>query len=156
MGISRIWIACDTWSTNKEFSKMPDIQKVGRVFGFIPKRNKVPGFHDYVRDSMFQSKAHNSFIHEFMCHYPPCPDSLVDESVLNCTLPDPKSQSEGGGRTCLDRRCLLKYIDEDESYYIYLAVKVVAQGLRSLLNCNNVRCKRNASFAVWEVSHCVG
>uniref|UniRef100_A0A4W5N0K3 G-protein coupled receptors family 3 profile domain-containing protein n=1 Tax=Hucho hucho TaxID=62062 RepID=A0A4W5N0K3_9TELE len=103
MGISRIWIACDTWSTHKEFSKMPDIQKVGRVFGFIPKRNKVPGFHDYIRDSMFHSKAHNSFIDEFMCHYPPCPDSLVDES--------------------------------DESYYIYLAVKVVAQGLRSLWLC---------------------
>ncbi|XP_038864720.1 G-protein coupled receptor family C group 6 member A-like [Salvelinus namaycush] len=115
MGISRIWIACDTWSTNKELSEIADIQKVGRVFGFIPKRNKVPGFHDYVRDSMFQN-----------------------ESVLNCTLPDTKSQSECGGRTCLDRRCLLKYIDEDESYYIYLAVKVVAQGLRSLLNCNNL------------------
>uniref|UniRef100_A0A8C8C422 G-protein coupled receptors family 3 profile domain-containing protein n=1 Tax=Oncorhynchus tshawytscha TaxID=74940 RepID=A0A8C8C422_ONCTS len=152
MGISRIWIACDTWATNKDLSEMPDIQKVGRVFGFIPKRNKVPGFHEYVRDSMFQSKAHNSFIHEFMCHYPPCPDSLVDESVLNCTLPDTKSQSESGGRTCLDRRCLLKYIDKDESYYIYLAVKVIAQGLRSLLNCDNVRCKRNASFAVWEVT----
>ncbi|XP_052341771.1 G-protein coupled receptor family C group 6 member A-like isoform X1 [Oncorhynchus keta] len=151
MGISRIWIACDNWATNKELSEMPDIQKVGRVFGFIAKRNKVPGFHEYVRDSMFQSKAQNSFIHEFMCHYPPCPDSLVDESVLNCALPDTKSQSESGGRTCLDRRCLLKYIDEDESYYIYLAVKVIAQGLRSLLNCDNVRCKRNGSFAVWEL-----
>uniref|UniRef100_A0A667ZEA8 G-protein coupled receptors family 3 profile domain-containing protein n=1 Tax=Myripristis murdjan TaxID=586833 RepID=A0A667ZEA8_9TELE len=114
--LSRIWIGSDSWSTSTRIAEIKGIYKVGQVFGFISKRNEVPGFKDYVT-SMFQGTT-NPFLEQY-----------------------------------LNPRCLVNYIDQDESYNIYVAVKVIAEGLRQLLKCDSEKCGRNATFTALEVTY---
>uniref|UniRef100_A0A668A0Z7 G-protein coupled receptors family 3 profile domain-containing protein n=1 Tax=Myripristis murdjan TaxID=586833 RepID=A0A668A0Z7_9TELE len=114
--LSRIWIGSDSWSTSTRIAEIKGIYKVGQVFGFISKRNEVPGFKDY------------------------------KNSKNNCSL----TKSQHGSKQCLDPRCLVNYIDQDESYNIYVAVKVIAEGLRQLLKCDSEKCGRNATFTALE------
>ncbi|KAM3863930.1 G-protein coupled receptor family C group 6 member A-like [Diretmus argenteus] len=139
--LNRTWIASDTWSTSQRISEMPGIQKAGRVFGFISRRNEVPGFKDYVTSKL--SKTTNPFLQHHWIHYPPCPSEM--NSVTNCSLSQPESKK------CLHPSCLVEYTDQDESYNVYLAVKVVAEGLRRLLKCDSKKCERDANFTALEL-----
>ncbi|TNN52035.1 G-protein coupled receptor family C group 6 member A [Liparis tanakae] len=130
-GLNRTWIATNTWSTSNTISTLLDIEGVGEVFGFVSKRNEVPGFKDYVL-SIFNGPS-NSFLKHYLDH---CAD-LDDE--FSCL-------QENGERDCSTTdshaSCLADYIDRDMSYSIYLAVEVIALGLRSLLKCDDHHCKR--------------
>ncbi|KAM4625915.1 G-protein coupled receptor family C group 6 member A-like [Polymixia lowei] len=134
MNLNRTWIATDSWSTSQRISTKPGIQKVGTVYGFISKRNEVPGFEDYVTSMV--NKNSNSF------PLPPCSRTPRKNNLTGCSLTN---------MSCPDPSCLLHYIDQDESYNIYLAVKVIAEGLRSLLKCDSKKCQRNASFTALEL-----
>uniref|UniRef100_A0A4W6CAG0 G-protein coupled receptors family 3 profile domain-containing protein n=1 Tax=Lates calcarifer TaxID=8187 RepID=A0A4W6CAG0_LATCA len=114
--LNRTWIASDTWSTSSGISAMQGIKLAGQVFGFISKRNEVPGFKDYVI------------------------------SMGN------GSNNQDGSKQCLPSSCLANYIDQDESYNIYLAVQVIVDGLRRLLKCDNQKCERSANFTAFEVT----
>lgn len=113
---NRTWIASDTWSTSISLSKLPELEKAGEVFGFIPKGDEVPGFKKYIID-MF-----NGF----------------NATLQHCA-------------TCRDLLCLVEMIDQDESYSIYLAVQVIVEGLRNLLQCGIQQCKRKTAFTALEV-----
>uniref|UniRef100_A0A668A137 G-protein coupled receptors family 3 profile domain-containing protein n=1 Tax=Myripristis murdjan TaxID=586833 RepID=A0A668A137_9TELE len=141
--LSRIWIGSDSWSTSTRIAEIKGIYKVGQVFGFISKRNEVPGFKDYVT-SMFQGTT-NPFLEQYLSYYPRC-NSSEKNSKNNCSL----TKSQHGSKQCLDPRCLVNYIDQDESYNIYVAVKVIAEGLRQLLKCDSEKCGRNATFTALE------
>ncbi|XP_029899931.1 G-protein coupled receptor family C group 6 member A-like isoform X2 [Myripristis murdjan] len=142
--LSRIWIGSDSWSTSTRIAEIKGIYKVGQVFGFISKRNEVPGFKDYVT-SMFQGTT-NPFLEQYLSYYPRC-NSSEKNSKNNCSL----TKSQHGSKQCLDPRCLVNYIDQDESYNIYVAVKVIAEGLRQLLKCDSEKCGRNATFTALEL-----
>uniref|UniRef100_A0A3B5AXX1 G-protein coupled receptor family C group 6 member A-like n=1 Tax=Stegastes partitus TaxID=144197 RepID=A0A3B5AXX1_9TELE len=122
--LNRTWIASDSWSTSSLISEMPDIGLAGQVYGFIFKRNEVPGFNDYV-SSVFNGTT-NSFINH----------SLTNPLCLNQSVENQKKNY---------------YIDQGESYSIYLAVQVIADGLRRLLKCDNQRCKRGPKFTALEL-----
>ncbi|KAM4540286.1 G-protein coupled receptor family C group 6 member A-like [Fundulus diaphanus] len=119
--LNRTWIASDTWSTSHEISKIEGIESIGPVFGFILKQNDVPGFEDYIRSEF------NGSTKSFLSHYQLSPKNFEDDTECNMT----SRQS-----------CLHYYIDCDESYSIYLAVQVIAEGLRVLLRCDNGSCGR--------------
>ncbi|XP_069016561.1 G-protein coupled receptor family C group 6 member A-like [Embiotoca jacksoni] len=138
--LSRTWVASDTWSTSSKIFTMPDIERAGQVFGFIFKRNEVPGFKDYVI-SMF-NRTPNTFLQYHLTQYPLC-SNLSEENGGNCSLTN--------GRQCLDPSCLATYIDQDESYSIYLAVQVIVEGLRRLLKCDHQQCERSAKFTALEL-----
>uniref|UniRef100_A0A8C2XSR3 G-protein coupled receptors family 3 profile domain-containing protein n=1 Tax=Cyclopterus lumpus TaxID=8103 RepID=A0A8C2XSR3_CYCLU len=130
--LNRTWIATGSWSTSKLISTLPGIERVGEIFGFISKRNEVPGFRDYVI-SMFNGTS-NTFLEYYQTHCASCSGTPEEDGEGLC-LP-----------TCGDTSSLANYIDQDKSYNIYLAVQVIARGLRSLLKCNNHRCKRSTEF----------
>ncbi|XP_071403199.1 G-protein coupled receptor family C group 6 member A-like [Centroberyx affinis] len=140
--LNRTWIASDSWSTSSKIMEIPGIQKVGQVFGFIFKGNEVPGWRDYVI-SLFNGTT-NPLLQHHWNQYPPC-SNLSEEK--DCSL----NNSQDGSKQCLDPSCLVNYIDQDESYSIYLAVKVITEGLRSLLKCDSRKCERNADFTAFEL-----
>ncbi|KAG9336873.1 hypothetical protein JZ751_003221 [Albula glossodonta] len=50
--INRTWVAGDTWSTASEIYSLKGIHKIGRVFGFVMKRNDVPGFEEHLLEEI--------------------------------------------------------------------------------------------------------
>uniref|UniRef100_A0A8C9QX74 Receptor ligand binding region domain-containing protein n=1 Tax=Scleropages formosus TaxID=113540 RepID=A0A8C9QX74_SCLFO len=120
---SRTWIASDTWSTSTRIASMDGIRKIGRVFGFIWKTKKVDRWN-----CSFEVKKGE-------------PEDDVDNDSGNDTV------------TCMDLGCFVQHVQmfTGEHYAIYLAVNAIAQGLRSLLRCDDVKCERNTDFYPWEV-----
>ena len=138
---NRTWIAGDTWSTSLKLSAWPNIEKAGEVFGFISKRNEVPGFKDYVI-SMFNVTT-NAFIQHYLTQHPLCSNQSEEKRESSCSLTN--------NGQCLDPSCLATYIDQDMSYNTYLAVQVIAEGLRRLLKCDHHQCERSTNFTALEV-----
>ncbi|XP_037833653.1 G-protein coupled receptor family C group 6 member A-like [Kryptolebias marmoratus] len=134
--MNRTWIASDSWSISAKLSTMPGIEKIGQVFGFTFKRNEVPGFRDLVR-SMFNG-SENDLLEYHLSHYPLCSDD--PEEIIECNL----------SMECSDPKCLAKFVDQDQSYSIYLAVQVIAEGLRRLLKCDIHSCERT-EFTAFEL-----
>ncbi|KAM4540285.1 G-protein coupled receptor family C group 6 member A-like [Fundulus diaphanus] len=128
--LNRTWIASDTWSTSHEIFKIQGIESIGPVFGFIYRQNDVPGFEDYIRSEF------NGTTKAFLSHYQLSQNNFENDTECNC---ENKTSSQS---------CLHYYIDRDESYSIYLAVQVIAEGLRVLLRCDNGSCDRTNFTAV--------
>ncbi|XP_030642274.1 G-protein coupled receptor family C group 6 member A-like [Chanos chanos] len=145
-GIRKTWIASDAWSTSKNISKMPNIQKVGRVIGVIIERNKVPGFDDYLVHLASKKNFNSTFLYEYLTNYSMCV-GLSSQNPNGCL-------SSGSVKNCVDAQCLQNMYKQDESYEphsIYLAVKVIAQALKNLLKCNNETCENTNTFQAWEL-----
>ncbi|XP_007575308.2 G-protein coupled receptor family C group 6 member A-like [Poecilia formosa] len=134
--LNRTWIASDTWSTSSTISEIKGIKSIGPVFGFIFRQKEVPGFKDYVT-SMFNGTTNN-----ILSYYQVFTNSSKDDMKCNC-----KNKT-------LDPSRLYCCIDHDESYNIYMAVQVIAEGLRILLKCNNQSCERTKFTAV-ELFHVI-
>ncbi|XP_063353831.1 G-protein coupled receptor family C group 6 member A-like [Pelmatolapia mariae] len=125
--VNRTWIASDAWSSSSQISAMPDIELAGEVFGFVLKQKEVPGFKDHVM-SMFNG-TNNTILRDYQMQHPLSVNQSEEERKQN----------------------LASYIDQDESYGVYLAVRVIAEGLRCLLKCNDHRCERRSSFTASEL-----
>lgn len=139
--LNRTWIASDSWSTSTKVSTLPGIHKVGEVFGFISKRNEVPGFKDYVM-SRFNGTA-NAMLEHYWSVYPLCSNRSEPGAEGGC----PPHHAV----RCQDLRCLATHIDHDKSYNIYLAVQVIAEALRHLLRCDSYRCENKGRVSTTEV-----
>ncbi|XP_034061919.1 G-protein coupled receptor family C group 6 member A-like [Gymnodraco acuticeps] len=142
--LNRTWIASDTWSTSEKLSSLSGIEKAGEVFGFISKRNEVPGFKDYVISSMFNGTT-NAILNNYMTQF--CPTKSEENRESNFPLKKTAKKI----LKCLDPMDLTNYIDQDASYNTYLAVEVIVEGLRSLLKCDHRQCKRSTNFTALEL-----
>lgn len=143
--LSRTWIASDSWSTSTRVSSLPGIERAGEVFGFISRRNEVPGFKDYVL-SKFNGTT-NAILEHYLTSYPLCSNQSDENREGNCS----QANSQQVTKECLQLSCLANYIDQDTSHNIYLAVQVIAEGLRRLLKCDNHQCKHSGKFSALEV-----
>ncbi|XP_032355917.1 G-protein coupled receptor family C group 6 member A-like [Etheostoma spectabile] len=142
--LNRTWVASDAWSTSENITGIAHIKMAGEVYGFIPKKNKVPGFKDYVI-SMFNGST-NAILEHLLTKYPLCSNQSEGYTKLNCSLTNSEESKQ-----CLDPSGLATCINQYESYYIYLAVQVIVEGLRSLLKCDNHQCKRSTPFTAFEL-----
>ncbi|XP_030575485.1 G-protein coupled receptor family C group 6 member A-like [Archocentrus centrarchus] len=143
--VNRTWIASDSWSNSPTISAMPGIEHIGQVFGFIFKQKEVPGFKDYVM-SMFNGPE-NNILNYHLTQHPLC-SNQPEEKRVNDSL---TTNNQLGSKQCLDPSVLATYIDQDESYGVYLAVQVIAEGLRRLLKCDGHQCERSSNFTASEL-----
>lgn len=139
--LNRTWIASDAWSTSTQIFTMPGIKRIGKVYGFVSKRNNVSGFHDYVTSGF--NGTNNGILNHFLSKFPLCSNQSGEERENSCSLTD--------SMQCLDLSCLATYIDQDETYNIYLAVRVIVEALRRLLKCDDNQCERSGNFTALEV-----
>ncbi|CAN9502038.1 unnamed protein product [Ophioblennius macclurei] len=130
--LNRTWIASDAWSTSTKISTLPGIESAGQVFGFSLSRREVPGFRNYL-----MKQKNDSF----------CLDTPRRNVTDDCVL----TKSGHPSKLCLDPKCLIKYVDGDYSYSIYLAVGIIADSLKRLLKCDSQRCQRTSSFTALEL-----
>ncbi|XP_061700332.1 G-protein coupled receptor family C group 6 member A-like [Syngnathoides biaculeatus] len=143
--LNKTWIASDSWSTSTTLATLPGIEMAGQVFGFNSKRNAVPGFKDYVL-SMFNG-TRNSILNHHLTHYPFCSNWSGEDTGDDCILTN-SIQVTG---QCVDLKCLANHMDENETYNIYLAVQVIVEGIRRLLECDHQKCERRADFTALEL-----
>ncbi|XP_041928491.1 G-protein coupled receptor family C group 6 member A-like isoform X2 [Alosa sapidissima] len=148
--VHRTWLASDSWSISTEISGLKNITQIGRVIGFINKRNVIPDFKKYVHQLVSQKRKStgDSFLLNYLSRYPMCSHALEEDDRDSPSL----CESSDSGQKCLQLHCLRNSIDHDESYSVYLAVNVIAHALNSLLECNNRDgCKGNTPFPAWEL-----
>uniref|UniRef100_A0A8C2F368 Olfactory receptor C family, b1 n=1 Tax=Cyprinus carpio TaxID=7962 RepID=A0A8C2F368_CYPCA len=126
---SRIWIASDAWSMNRYLTKMKDINKVGKIFGFSFSMGIIPGFEDYLKNLRPTPGARNDFIEEYK------------QLRLNCSL---------SPSTCAVDD-VLQAVDLREAYRERVAMYAFAHGLRTLLTCNESVCSGDTNFPPWQV-----
>lgn len=144
--LNRTWIASDSWSTSTKVSTLPGIEKVGEVFGFISKRSQVPGFTDYVLSGF--NGTTNAMLEHYLSVYPLCSNrSRGGAGQGSC----PQADSQHQAARCQDLACLAASIDQDKSYNIYLAVRVIAEALRRLLQCDPLQCQNKGHVSTWQV-----
>uniref|UniRef100_A0A8C2F1W8 Olfactory receptor C family, b1 n=1 Tax=Cyprinus carpio TaxID=7962 RepID=A0A8C2F1W8_CYPCA len=126
---SRIWIASDAWSMNRYLTKMKDINKVGKIFGFSFSMGIIPGFEDYLKNLRPTPGARNDFIEEYK------------QLRLNCSL---------SPSTCAVDD-VLQAVDLREAYRERVAMYAFAHGLRTLLTCNESVCSGDTNFPPWQL-----
>ncbi|XP_065112822.1 G-protein coupled receptor family C group 6 member A-like [Paramisgurnus dabryanus] len=124
-----IWIASDSWSMFGPLTKIPDINKVGDVFGFSFTMGNIPGFEDYLKNLRPTPGARNDFIEEYK------------ELRLNCSI-SPLNCS-------VDE--LLGVVDLREVYSQRVAIYAIAHGLKKILKCNETACNSNINFPPWQL-----
>ncbi|XP_066570140.1 G-protein coupled receptor family C group 6 member A [Amia ocellicauda] len=147
LDINRTWIASDAWSTSSLISSMRGIEHIGTIIGFVPNRNEVPGFKEYLHNLIIQEEyKHIGFFCEYLHSYPLCSNS-ASEDKGNCSM----NLYPNVTGSCADINCLTNYIDTDECYNTYLAVNVIAKALQSLLKCQSKTCDRKFKFSAWEL-----
>ncbi|KAI7799834.1 G-protein coupled receptor family C group 6 member A-like precursor [Triplophysa rosa] len=127
--MSRIWIASDAWSMHGPLTKMPDINKVGEIFGFSFVMGNIPGFEDYLKNPRPSPGAKNDFIEEYKELRRNC-----SISALNCGVGD-----------------LLDVMDRRKVYGHRVAVYAIAHGLKKLLKCNETACLGDINFPPWQL-----
>ncbi|XDV42476.1 hypothetical protein PO909_011131 [Leuciscus waleckii] len=126
---SRVWIASDAWALYRPLTKMTDINKVGKIFGFSFTMGNIPGFTDYLRNLRPTPGARNDFIEEYK------------QLRLNCSL---------WPRDC-STDDVLYAVDLREAYMERLAIYAIAHGLRTLLDCNHTACSGDNNFPPWKL-----
>ncbi|XP_076834027.1 G-protein coupled receptor family C group 6 member A-like isoform X2 [Brachyhypopomus gauderio] len=134
LGINRTWIASDAWATSRELLSLVNLKLSGRILGITCKSNKVPGFVEYMNQFVNQNSTGASFFQKLLLKYPFCPNEEQDCASF---ASNPINQS------CVIKKCLMDFIEKYESYEtytVYMAVNIIAQALKILLqNTNSTR-----------------
>ncbi|XP_071378745.1 G-protein coupled receptor family C group 6 member A-like [Centroberyx affinis] len=162
-GISRTWIASDSWSMSRRLATMKGINMIGDIFGlrFISGQN--PGFKQFLKNLTPGPGAVNRFIEEYkdlrfgcspevqkhrdclnskpaaQC---PLPDSLKLKSEFACKLPDPQKANDD---------FLTHAVDLSMAYSEKVAAWSIAHALRALLKCNHSICSGERHLPPWKL-----
>ena len=161
-GISRTWIASDTWSEYQLVAEMTGINTIGDVFGIRFITGPNPGFAHFLTNLSPGPGALNRFIEEYKdlrfgctpeaqqhqdclkdrpADQCPLHDSLKLKSKDACMLPDPQKANDD-------------FLAQagDQVYAQRLATWSIAYALRSLLQCNSTICTGERDFKPGNVS----
>lgn len=142
-GANRTWIASDAWSTSKRILNLDNLSKSGRILGVTCKRENVSNFSEYMEQLINQSNENSSFFHNLLSK-----TCLTEAKDQNCSSFASNTENLTG-LNCISKKCLIDFIKQDRSYEphsVYMAVNIVAQGLKSVLQEFN-----STHFPAWRV-----
>lgn len=163
-GISRTWIASDSWSMYQPVATMAGINTIGDILGvrFITGPN--PGFEQFLTRLSPGPWAVNRFIEEykdlrFGCsaevqQHQDClnrgpadrcrsSDSLRLKSKVACQVADPQTANDD---------FLVRTLELNQMYSHRVATWSIAHALRVLLRCNTTTCTGETDFESCDVS----
>uniref|UniRef100_A0A8C5PHI8 G-protein coupled receptors family 3 profile domain-containing protein n=1 Tax=Leptobrachium leishanense TaxID=445787 RepID=A0A8C5PHI8_9ANUR len=160
--ITKIWIACDIWSTFKVVPHNVDISKVGTVLGLNFQADDIPGFTDYLQNLQPPKDDEKNLVFEkykqfrFGCtnefrKYLECRNSNGSSCI------PPNSVKYKSPLTCRTDNIILanddyltQNIDWSTTFSTALAVKSIAYALKSIL-CKNGKCVKDLKFSPQEL-----
>ncbi|KAM3849557.1 G-protein coupled receptor family C group 6 member A-like [Diretmus argenteus] len=162
-GITKTWIASDSWSMSRRLAMMKGINKIGDIFGFSFMSGPNPGLKHFLKNLESGPTTVNTFIEEykelrFGCSpdvqkHQEClrtkpaaqcrrPDSLKLKSESACKLRDPQKANDD---------FLVRAVDLRMTYSEKVATWSIAHALRSLLNCNQSACSGERDLPPWRL-----
>ncbi|XP_067884683.1 G-protein coupled receptor family C group 6 member A-like [Heterodontus francisci] len=162
--VTRTWIASDAWSVSRAVATMPNIKKVGNIFGFSFKNGNIPGFLTHLKNLRPGPGAFNKFIEEYKQLRFTCSDEYLNytktcnSSSEHCSIPD--SLKLVSPLACIkpnesiadfDDNYLVQNVELAGTYATYLAIKSIAHALRNLLKCQEGACQKTFTFAPWRL-----
>ncbi|XP_028266061.1 taste receptor type 1 member 1-like [Parambassis ranga] len=112
---NKVWIAGDSWSSNKRLSKMTGIQNIGTVLGVAQPVIKIPGFNDFINSTKSQPLCERAEQQGFCNQVCNCSSVSVEE---------------------------IQTADPSFSFAVYSAVYAIAHALHRTLQCGSGRCNK--------------
>lgn len=115
----KVWIAGESWSSNKELPKEKGIKNIGTVIGVSQLFLTIPGFHDFIY-SVKKQKGCESAEQQF-CN-----------QVCNCSNESAED---------------ILAADPSYAFSVYSAVYAAAHALHNVLNCSAGKCDNGISIS---------
>ncbi|KAM4625129.1 G-protein coupled receptor family C group 6 member A-like [Polymixia lowei] len=162
-GISRTWIASDSWSMSRSLATMKGINMIGDIFGFSFITAQNPELKHFLTNLSPGPGAINRFIEEYkdlrfgcseeVLKHKEClnsqpaaqcslPDSLKLKSKLACNIADPQNANDD---------FLTHAVDLSATYSSKVAIWSVVHALRTLLKCNHSICSGERNLPPWKL-----
>ncbi|KAM4772590.1 G-protein coupled receptor family C group 6 member A [Rhinophrynus dorsalis] len=151
MKIQKTWIASDSWSAATYISSIPNINRVGRVIGFIFKSGDMSSFEHYLRDLNPQHFEMNRLLDQYAWLLNDCPKEKYNElySCISNYSKETKLNIERKIDISLREDFLSYIVQPGFVYSTHLAVTAIAYAIRDI--CMDRNCRDPTSFASWEL-----
>ncbi|KAJ7306408.1 hypothetical protein JRQ81_009756 [Phrynocephalus forsythii] len=126
----RVWIASECWSTSPSVALIPNLSNIGTLFGIALKSSSMPGFVEYLRDTLphpLPTQTTKEVVHE------QCPEcSSLTYANFSATTHNPRFYS---------------------TFNTYKAVYAIGHALHQLLRCNVTRqaCDMGQEVHPWQL-----
>ncbi|XP_020827518.1 taste receptor type 1 member 3 [Phascolarctos cinereus] len=132
----KVWVASDSWLVSEQVSRLPGIQRVGTILGFLLRSSPLPEFSDYVNQCLTQA-ANQTFCDTLGEAPPQSHDDVVGPQCPQCDDISHKDIESG----------LLHH----QTFAAYAAAYSVAQALHLSLGCNASGCPSQNRIRPWEL-----
>ena len=122
---NKVWIADDTWSSNKRLPKEKGIENIGTVLGVAEPLMTMPDFRDFIFSSKSKTQCENA------------EQQMFCNQICNCSGLTPEHVIAA---------------DPSFSFSIYSAIYAIAHALHNVLQCGAGRCNDNITVYPYMVS----
>ncbi|XP_016285527.2 taste receptor type 1 member 3 isoform X1 [Monodelphis domestica] len=132
----KVWVASEAWLVSEQVTKLPGIQGVGTIMGFLLRGAPLPEFNDYVARCLAQA-ADKAFCDSLEEAFPNTEDDVVGPQCPQCDDISHENISSG--------------LQHHQTFAVYAAVYSVAHALHLSLGCTNSGCFSNNRTRPWEL-----
>ncbi|MEE6476105.1 hypothetical protein FKM82_010975 [Ascaphus truei] len=149
--IQKTWIASDSWSAATRISSIPNIQRIGRVIGFIFKSGDTSTFKRYLKNLSHQYFEVNRLLDQYAGLLYNCPRVKHNElysCIANYSKEALYNQTRRRNQP-LREDFLSAAVQSGFVYSTHLAVTAIAHAIRDI--CKDRNCRNPTAFAPWEL-----
>ncbi|XP_027711171.1 ceramide-1-phosphate transfer protein isoform X1 [Vombatus ursinus] len=132
----KVWVASEAWLASEQVIRLPGIQGVGTILGFLLQSSPLPEFSDYVNQCLTQA-ANQTFCNTLGEAPPQSDDDVVGPQCPQCDDISHKDIASG--------------LDHYQPFSVYAAVYSVAHALHLSLGCNASGCPSQNRTRPWEL-----